>query len=156
MLDAFDPNTWAEQEYRIYASNADDFYVNVDQADYSFLAQNRWSVHTYTNGHQPRKKLYLRRSVSDFLGPDGSPYLSQFTGRMERNRQRVQRNLFLHFVVMLRKMHDEQCYPPDKYHHIVDHEDRDTSNCRRKNLRWMTPSGNTLNVEPNRYDKVHE
>lgn len=148
MLDTFDPNTWVEErEYRIYASNHDDYYVNVDQTDYSFLAGNRWSVHTYNDGKKQRAQLYLRRSVSDFLAPDGEPYISEFTGRLARNRKRVQRNLFLHFVVMLRKTLDEGCYPLDKHHNIVDHEDRDTSNCRRGNLRWSTALGNTLNMD---------
>lgn len=145
--DIWDPTTWVEQEYRIYASNDPDYYVNVDQVDYSFLSQNKWSVHTYTDGRVQRSKLYLRRSVSDFLGPDGTPYLSEFTGRLERNRKRVQRNLFLHFVVMLRKMFDEDCYPATKHHHIVDHEDRKPSNCRRANLRWATWSENNLNTD---------
>lgn len=147
LLDHDDPNTWLPREYRVYASNDDDFFVNVDNEDYRFLAQNQWSVHTYTDGKKPRKQLYLRRSVSDFLGPDGEPYISEFTGRLARNRKRVQRNLFLHFVVMLRKMHDEGCYPPDKFHTIVDHEDRNTKNCRRANLRWSTHFGNNVNVD---------
>lgn len=147
MMDSDNPDSWQAHEHRIYASNDPDFFVLVDAVDYPFLSQFAWSVHTYNNGLHKRDKLYLRRSVSDFHGPDGSSYISEFTGRPARNRQRVQRNLFLHFVVMLRKAFDENCYPSDSKHHIVDHEDRDTANCRRKNLRWSTASSNTSNTD---------
>ena len=148
MLDAFDPNTWADdaREYRIYASNDPDYYVDVDQPDYSFLAQNRWSIHSksYGNGRW-RNQLYLRRSVSDFYDSDGEMYESRVTGRLVRNRRRVQRNLFLHFVVMLRKMIDENCYPLNEHYCIVDHKDRNSRNCRRYNLQWATLTMSNLN-----------
>lgn len=122
-------------EYRIYASNDPEFFVFVDYDDYVFLTQSDWSIHSYkTSAVHTRKQLYLRRSVSDFYGPDGSPYESRITGKMVRNRQRVQRNLFLHFVVMLRKGD----IPPDKFHHIVAHIDHNSRNCRRNNLIWAT------------------
>lgn len=124
-----------QTEYRIYATNDPEFYVVVDYEDYIFLILFAWSIHSYkTSDKHHRKQLYLRRSVSDFYGPDGSPYESPITGKIVRNRQRVQRNLFLHFVVMLRKGD----IPPDKHHHIVAHLDHNSRNCRRNNLVWAT------------------
>jgi hypothetical protein len=141
--DPFDPSSWKadEHEYRIYASNDPEFYVVVDQEDYAFLAQFSWSIHTYHNGRAARTQLYLRRSISDFYAPDGPMYESLTSGKLVRNRKRVQRNLFLHFVVMLRKGD----IPPDKHHHIVDHDNRNTRNCRRSNIRWATWQTNNLN-----------
>jgi hypothetical protein len=153
MLDGFDPNTWQESEvheYRIYASNDPDFYVVVDQADYSFLAQNSWSVHSRHDGRNARRQFYLRRSVSDFYDKDGEPYISEFTGRETRNRRRVQRNLFLHFVVMLRKQADaknNEHSPESKRHHIVDHANRRTRDCTRANLQWVTPNHSNVNQD---------
>jgi hypothetical protein len=144
-LDDWNPDNFAEHEYRIWASNDPEFYVVVDQEDYSFLAQFSWSIHTHSDGKRRRPQLYLRRSVSDFYAPDGPKYESEFTGKLVRNRKRVQRNLFLHFVIMVRKTLEENCYPPDKHHHIVDHANRNTRNCRRSNLQWATPSHSSAN-----------
>lgn len=150
MLDVFDPNTWQESEvheYRIYASNDPDFYVVVDQADYSFLAQNSWSVHSRHDGRNSRRQFYLRRSVSDFYDKDGPAYINPETGYWTRNRKRVQRNLFLHFVVLLRKQADERCNPESPRHHIADHADRNTRNCTRANMQWVTPNHSNLNQD---------
>lgn len=153
-LDPFDPNNWGTdepREYRIYASNDADFYVTVSQEDYSFLAQSEWSIHTFyiRKKTEFRKKFYLRRSVSDFYGPDGEKYINPVTGYLVRNRKRIQRNLFLHFVVMLRKQADGkgEFDPPTKHHHIVDHSDRNTRNCERPNLNWTTPSDSRINQD---------
>jgi HNH endonuclease len=147
--DIWDPNTWVPDEYehRIYGDETLERYAIVDAIDYPYLCQFKWSVHSVNYGAlgtgRARKKFYLRRGVSEFYDSDGEPYESPITGKIIRNRRRVQRTEFLHQAVM-RRMGIE---PPTANHVIIDHRDRDTMNCRRSNLYWETHAGNQLNVE---------
>lgn len=124
----------------------------MDAIDYPYLCRFKWSIHSINIGKKnrgvlenTRKKLYLRRGVSEFYGPDGEPYESPHTGYIVRHRRRVQRTEFLHQAVMRRM----GIKPPTPKHTIIDHKDRNTWNCRRTNLHWQTHSGNTLNADRN-------
>lgn len=150
--DIWDPNNWDqdEHEHRIYGDQSLETYAVVDAIDYPYLCQFKWSIHTFRIGKRgstafsnTRKKFYLRRGVSEFHGPDGERYESPFTGYVVRHRNRVQRTVFLHQEIMQRM----GALPPTPKHVIIDHKDRNTWNCRRENLHWLTRSGNALNVD---------
>lgn len=141
-MDDFDPNILfapANHEFRIYGDDMAQTWVVVDEEDYHFLVRWRWSWKVSKNG----KKRYLRRVVEDYV--KGSSYSSREqteTGdKRFQMKERTQRTLFLHTVVMLRKG-DAQ---PTALHHIPDHLDGDETNCRRENLRWATHSMNSKN-----------
>jgi len=59
VLDPFDPNTWEieDREFRIYADDRAQLFAIVDEIDYHYLIQWRW---TWIKN---RNKIYLRRSV---------------------------------------------------------------------------------------------
>lgn len=142
--DPFDPNNWVEDdhEHRIYADGSLELYAVVDGVDYTHLCRFKYCVHTFrVDKNRMRPQLYLRRSVTEFFGSDGEPYISEYTGKLVRNRKRITRSRFLHQDVMLRKGD----LPLTDEHVIIDHEDRDTLNCRRGNLNWATYSANRLN-----------
>lgn len=133
MEDLFDPRTWFTdgQEYRIYASwDVDGIYALVDAEDYSYLSRYLWCVHNAKKPDHP----YLKRTWQENLGPDGAPYVSPLTGKLVRDRKRVQHSEFLHAAVMRRSGKK----PPTFQHVEIDHIDRDVLNCRRCNLRWST------------------
>jgi hypothetical protein len=137
----WDPRTWRtdDHEYRIYSSwDIEGVYAIVDAIDYPYLSQYLWSIHDPKKINHP----YLRRSVHIELAPEGAPYESRITGKIVRNRYRVQRNEFLHQAVM-RLKGDE---PPTPEHTTIDHRDRNTLNCRRANLVWATKKEQVLNA----------
>lgn len=144
MIESFwDPTTWADaepHEFRIYGTADLEIYSLVDEEDYSFLSQWLWSPKVSKGG----KKVYLRRNVETQLnnGYGKGRYECPETGKSIRNRQRMQRTLFLHTAVMWRT----GIVPPSSAHHIVDHLDGNGMNCRRSNLRWATDSMNGKNV----------
>lgn len=141
LLDPWDPNNWEEcdHEHRIYGCADLSIYAVVDAVDYPLLSRYRWSVHKSKRMRWP----YLRRNISVFHGPDGSPYESEFTGRLERNRNRTQYTRFLHTDVLLLAGIPQ----PTPQHKEGDHKDRDVMNCRRTNLQWATRSMNVTNSE---------
>lgn len=137
--DIWDPNNWIEDEHECRIYGADDLgvYAVVDWIDYIALVQHRWSVHAVKG----KPQLYLRRGVSEFFASDGEPFESPITGKLVRNRKRVQSNLFLHTAIVLRA----KLEPPSPEHTIIDHKDRNTMNCRRINLHWATHKMNSQN-----------
>lgn len=147
MIDHFDPNNWPlspPHEFRIYGDDNAQTYAVVDEEDYHFLVQWKWSwkASKTTPGKAPKK--YLRRNVEIQLG-DGyrGIYECPETGKTLRNRGvRIQQTLFLHTVVMLRT----GIAPPSAKHHIPDHRNGKEWDCRRENLRWSTPSQNNRNL----------
>lgn len=150
--DIWDPNNWVPDDYecRIYGDASLEQYAIVDAIDYPYLCQFRWSIHSVNIGRSnrtvfgnTRKKLYLRRGVSEFYAPDGAKYESPFTGYVVRHRNRVQKTVFLHQEVMRRM----GVLPPSPLHILIDHKDRNSWNCRRENLHWQTKSGNALNAD---------
>lgn len=105
---------------RIYGSNDLLLCALVDEVDYQFLVQWRWSP-KWSRG---KRKVYLRRVLHE-----GS-----------RN-DRVQRTEFLHHAVMKRKG-----APRPSPSHIIDHLDGDGLNCQRDNLVWATLKENRANI----------
>lgn len=139
--DIWDPNNWVEDdhEHRIYASDDLEIYAVVDAIDYPYLCQFKWSVHDKKKAE--RGYVYLRRALHEGLGPGGQYYESPITGRWVRDKKRVQRNKFLHTEIMERTGIPK----PSLKHREVDHGDRRTLNCRRRNLTWATRSMNVRN-----------
>lgn len=132
LLDPWDPNNWTndDHEHRIYGTADLSVYVVVDAIDYPYLSRFKWCVHD-------RRKLnhiYLHRSISKFYESDGERYVSEFTGKLVRNRKRIQYNEFIHQAIMRRTGVPQ----PTPAHKEVDHLDRDLQNCRRVNLQWAT------------------
>lgn len=147
-IEDWDPNVLLvpnQHEYRIYGDDNAQTWAVVDEEDYQFLTQWKWSWNNPSTKKRERRKKYLRRNIQTILDPTlgGGLWTNPITGVTSRNRgHRIQQTLFLHFVVMLRTGKS----PPTPKHTIVDHRDGDEFNCRRKNLRWYTPSQNGSNL----------
>jgi hypothetical protein len=158
--DMWNPNTWEldRHEHRIYADETLELYAVVDAKWYPILCQWKWSIHTI-KVHRgaiktPRKQFYLRRTETTFHAPDGESYISPIHGYEVRHRHRTARTVFLHQQVM-RLAGIE---PPSPEHIHIDHEDRDTMNCREGNLKWTTVQENRDNndhkpIPPHRLPK---
>jgi hypothetical protein len=126
MIDTFDPNTWSldsGHECRIYADDRAQQWAVVDEIDYQYLIQWKWSIKFSRHG----RKFYLRRSTQSGSG----------------ELVRIRHTLFLHTAIMLRTGIE----PPTPFHVLVDHRDGDGLNCRRENICWQTHSGNRRNTE---------
>jgi hypothetical protein len=122
-IDPFDPNTWTEPEHEHHIYGLDDasLWAVVDEVDYHYLIQWRW---TPLPSGEMRNRIYLHRKTS--IGPRDA---------------RIRTTVYLHIEVMKRT----GVRPPSPRHCLVDHRDGDEFNCRRPNLRWVTPSQNQIN-----------
>lgn len=139
--DIWDPNTWdwSEREYYIYLTPHHSHKVRVDYVDYIYFTQWLWDVRgVKPYGTRKRKKtiLYAARSTAVHVGGVGRKGRGVF-GRGER----VNVTLYLHIEIMKRTGIE----PPTPEHVLVDHEDGQTLDCRRINLRWATHSMNRTN-----------
>ena len=119
---------------RIYGPDGELFAL-VDEIDYAWAAQWRWSPKWSSTGAQ----VYLRRAGHEQIGKD------QYEDGQRLVRARVQRTIWLHRSIAIERM---GLIPPTPKHVLIDHEDRDGLNCQRYNLRWATHSENTKNRTP--------
>lgn len=111
-----DPHEW-----RVYADDREQIYAVVDEIDWHWAIQWRWSW----KKSKRSKKLYLRRTSTERNGPD----------------QRADSNVYLHIEILKRKGD-----PPETPKHIIaDHINRDSLYCRRENLRWLTEKESQVN-----------
>lgn len=118
-------------EFRIYGRDHDEtFYALVDEIDYLWALRWKWSE-KWSKGHT---KVYLRRVFEISL-----------PGSTRAVRQRRQTTVFLHREILIRYKGP----PPDDLHTLCDHRNGDELDCRRKNLRWATPSMNAQNINQN-------
>jgi hypothetical protein len=134
-LDPWDPNNWEAAnpptEFRIYADDRAEVFALVDEIDYHYFVQWRWKTKTSKGG----KKVYLIRSVHHTEGPD-----VRIDGR--RYQRRYMQTVQLHVEIMKRT----GIKRPTKQHTITDHRNGRERDCRRANLRWQTPKGNSNNI----------
>lgn len=121
--DPFDPTQWPidDHEYRIYLDDHACRYVVLDQIDYDWFVQWRWTFKPSRGG----RKFYAYRNLT-----------------LRSSGQRTNRSIFLHVAIMQRT----GIAQPTPAHVVVDHRDGDSFNCRRTNLRWATLSMNRLNL----------
>lgn len=120
-MDLDDP-TSEPYEHRVYGDNNASTWCVVDEEDYSWAVRWCWSInrpHPNRNG----KKQYYRRSRSQ-----GGLYIKP---------------IYLHVEIMKRTGKQR----PTAEHTLVDHKDGNEWNCRRSNLRWVTPVGNRKNTK---------
>lgn len=122
MTDGFDPNTWpAPEPYRrVYLDASAELFAIVDEEDYAWAVQWLWSA----TPNSTKRKFYATRStrLQGVAGP--------------------QVRIYLHKAILERT----GLTPPSKKHSIGDHENGDSLDCRRDNLRWATHSMNSFNV----------
>ena len=118
---------------RIYGDDKGALFSLVDEIDYAWALQWKWSPKWSKGG----RKVYLRRNVQVSIADFGT---CPETG--VRLRDRTQRTLFLHTAIIERMGLE----PPSPEHVLVDHRDGDGMNCCRANLRWATHSMNARNV----------
>lgn len=120
--DPFDPNTWqtSKHEFRIYGDNNAQTWAIVDEDDYHWAIKWRWNWKT-----SPCGKKYLRRAVSENA----------------HGMRLCTRSVYLHIEIMRRIK-----LPPSLFHRVADHRNGDSTNNRRKNLRWATYSMNNKNT----------
>ena len=119
---------------RIYGPDGELFAL-VDEIDYAWAAQWRWSPKWSSTGAQ----VYMRRVGHQQIGKD------QYEDGQRLVRARVQRTIWLHRSIVIERM---QILPPTPKHVLIDHEDRDGLNCQRYNLRWATHKENSNNRAP--------
>lgn len=110
---------------RIYGPDGE-IYATIDQVDYAWAAQWRWSPKWSRGG----TKVYMRR-----VSHEGSRLV------------RVQRTVWLHRAIIIERMGIQ---PPGPEYTMVDHENGDELDCRRFNLRWVTPKMNAANRRVNK------
>lgn len=114
-----DPLWLKDHEWRIYGDDREGIWAVVDEEDYHFFAQWRWSPKVSRGG----KKIYLFRPA--------------YAGGVN-----LRISLYLHVEILKRT----GLIPPSEKHTIADHRNGNGLNCRRDNLRWATPSMNRRNV----------
>lgn len=146
--DFFDPSTWVPDthQHRIYLTADLELYAIVDAVDYPAACVHTWSSlgSKWKRSHAP--KHYARRTTQVLLAPEGPKYESPITGKIVRNRHRIVRSVFLHHFIAERA----GIVPPTDFGaHVIfrlDHRNGNSLDCRRKNLRWVTPLFNTHNI----------
>lgn len=129
LLDGFDPRTWCEpapEACRIYLSDRVEIYALVDPEDYAWASAFRW-CHTYGSGEM----VEIAEGVFAIARPDHI-YARRCVGDA---------TLWLHREILTRR--DGRPLFPRA---VGDHLDGHTLDCRRRNLRWATPSQNARNT----------
>lgn len=123
--DMWDPTGWGPtiHEYRIYGDPNLRTWVVVDEIDYAWASRWKWTITT---------RGYMKRST--YVG-----------SRTDGSRRSI--SLYLHIEILKRAKKKQ----PTPKHNIGDHIDIDPTNCRRKNLRWVTKGMNNANSK--RYKK---
>lgn len=119
-LDVWDPNNWDaifadedKHEHRIYLNDRCTEWVVVDEVDYQWALRWCWCVR-----RDPSGTIYARRAIGE-----------------NANGMRLRTyTKYLHVEIKKRCRHRR----PSPRHYIVAHRDGDSTNCRRKNLRWST------------------
>lgn len=113
-----------DEPRKLYLDDRGEHIVLLDQVDYDWAIQWRWRP-KFSRRSSPRAKLkvYAVRSVR--IGGAGGRSVS----------------LFLHKTVLIRTGR----MPPSPAHIVADHEDGNSLNCRRSNLRWATSQMNREN-----------
>lgn len=126
-IDPFDPRFWPsdeDREWRIYGTDDARVHAIVDREDWEYFSRWLWTPKRSRGGEWG--KFYLRRAVN----------------RYENGRRVKVDSLYLHIEIMKHS----GIKPPTLLHTVVDHRDGDSLNCRRTNLRWVTPQMNRLNL----------
>jgi hypothetical protein len=127
MEDFWDPNTWTwmsdQGEYRIYDGSLENYAI-VDYEDYVWATKWCW----YMNKPHPRRKGSKR----------------YFVRNTSNGRRNGDGKLFLH-IEIARRAGLEQ---PSELHCWIDHKDGNEHNCRRSNLRYLTPKQNNATRKP--------
>ncbi len=122
-VDVFDPNNWIDDPDFVYRLTCGNSHVEalVDYEDYVYFTKWKWRSKISKGG----KKIYVYRSLT----------------AME-NGYRKDTSLYLHKAIQERTGISK----PSLEYNIVDHRNGDSLDCRRKNLRWATPSMNRNNI----------
>jgi hypothetical protein len=118
--DALDPTLWAPDAAaprRLYLDASGEVWVLLDAEDYDWAVQWVWTITRNSTG----LKIYATRNT-----------------RHPNSRRQIK--LYLHKEILKRF-----AMQPSPKHHICDHKNGDSTDCRRANLRWATPKENRAN-----------
>lgn len=119
----FNPNNWVDDPDYVYRLQCGNSHVEalLDYEDYVYFSKWKWASKISKGG----KKVYFYRTSCYY--EDGA---------------KINFSIYLHKVVHERT----GAIPPTSDHNIVDHRNGNSLDCRRTNLRWVTPSMNRKNV----------
>lgn len=130
--DPFDPRNWPEYwrgtQTLPLGDGCNAPVILLDWIDYQWAIRWKWTWTTSKQGATRRHKVYGRRNTGG--------------GALVSGYRTPQVWVWLHKEICER----EHGPAPSLFHTIADHIDGDTLNCRRRNLRWATPSENRLNI----------
>lgn len=99
-------------------------FIVLDEEDHAWACRWHWYPKLSKQGATRKQKIYAYRMRNDLL---------------RKQRQSV----YLHKEICFRA----HGWPPTAQHHVADHDDSNTINCRRSNLHWATRSMNRLNID---------
>lgn len=106
----------------IWLDDKAEHFIVLDEVDRQWALQWLWKV----RWDKHRNKIYAVRSRDTW----------------ENGRITKRSTIYLHKEIC-RRAHGD---PPTKHATIADHKDGQSQNCRRRNLRWATPSENRRNI----------
>lgn len=137
----FEPLDTCDVPYGIvWLEPKSDLYAIVDLVDLAFAQMWGWTAAHSKSGPRRIDKVYARRTMSLWNGPEGATHSSRRTI-----------NIWLHKEILLRAKGP----PKKKSQTIGDHQNGNSLDCRRHNLDWASHSENRRNLFGSATHQLH-